>query len=54
MLSRKILENLHSMMALLVLFEQVLKQIVFKFLPLILRSSPYIGMMQFFSHVFDF
>ena len=31
MLSQKFFENLHSMMAIIVLLEQVLRQIVFKF-----------------------
>ena len=34
MLSRKFFENLHSMMAILVLLEQVLRQIVFEFFAL--------------------
>ena len=48
MLSQKIFENLHSMMAILVLLEQVFRQIVFEFFALILRSSPNTGVMQFF------
>ena len=49
MLSRKMFENLHFMMAILVLLEQVLRQIVFEFFALVfLRSSPNTGMMQYF------
>ena len=50
MLSRKIFENLHSVMTILVLLGQVLTQIVayLNFLLLILRSLPNTGMMQFF------
>ena len=49
MLSRKIFANLHSVMAILVLLEQVLRQIVFEFFALNFRFSPNTGMMQFFG-----
>ena len=48
MLSRKLFENLHSMMAVLVLLEQVLRELYLNFLPLILKSSLNTGMTQFF------
>ena len=40
MLSRKIFENLHTVMAILVLFKQFLWQILFNFWPPTLSTSP--------------
>ena len=48
MFSRKIFENLHSMMAILVLLEQVLRQIVFKVIAFNFEIFSKYGMMQFF------
>ena len=48
MLSQKIFENLHSMMAILVLLEQVLRQIAFEFFALNFEDT---GMMQFFRQI---
>ena len=48
MLSPKIFENLQSMMAIVVLLEQVEANCILNFLPLNLRSSPNTGMTQFF------
>ena len=54
MLSRKIFENTHSMMTILVLFEQVLRQIVFEFFALNLEVFTKYRYDAIFSHVFDF
>ena len=54
MLSRKICENLHSMMAILVLLEQVLRQIVFEFFALNFEVFTKYRCDASFSHVFDF
>ena len=54
MLSRKILESWHSMMAILVLLEQVLRQIVFEFYALNFEVSTKYRYDAIFSHVFDF
>ena len=40
MLPRKFFENLHTVVTILVLFEQVLGKICFKFFPLILSVAP--------------
>ena len=40
MLSQKILKNLHTVVAILVLFEQFLRKFCLNFLPLNLRVSP--------------
>ena len=56
MLSRKICENLHSMMAILVLLEQVLRQIVFEVFAFnfeVFTKYRY-RYDAIFSHVFDF
>ena len=53
MLSRKTFENLHSMMAILVLLEQVLRQIVFEFFALNFEVFKY-RYDAIFPHVFDF
>ena len=45
MLPRKIFENLHTVVAILVLFEQNLGKFCLKFLPLILSVAP--NMMHF-------
>ena len=54
MFSRKIFENLHSMMAILVLLEQVLRQIVFEFFALNFGVFTTCRYDAIFSHVFDF
>ena len=54
MLSRKIFKNLHSMMAILVLFEQVLRQTVFEFFALKFEVFTKYRYDVIFSHVFDF
>ena len=54
MLSRKIFENLHSMMAILVLFEQVLRQIVFELFALNFEVFTKYRYDAILSHVFDF
>ena len=54
MLSPKIFENLHSMMAILVLLEQVLRQIVFEFFALHFEVFTKYRYDAIFSHVFDF
>ena len=54
MLSRKIFENLPSMMAILVLLEQVLRQIVFEFFALNFEVFTKYRYDAVFSHVFDF
>ena len=54
MLFRKIFENLHSMMAILVLLEQVLRQIVFEFFALSFEVFTKYRYDAIFSHVFDF
>ena len=54
MLSRKIFENLHSMMAILVLLEQVLRHIVFQFFALNFEVFTKYRYDAIFSHVFDF
>ena len=53
-LSRKIFENLHSMMAILVLLEQVLRQIAFEFFTLNFEVFTKYQYDAIFSHVFDF
>ena len=45
MLPPKNVKTLHTAIVILVLFEQFLRQVLFKFLPLILSLSPH--MMQF-------
>ena len=47
-------ENLHSMMAILVLLEQVLRQIVFEFYALNFEVSTKYRYDATFLHVFDF
>ena len=54
MLSRKIFENLHSVMAILVLLEQVLRQIVLEYFALIFEVFTKYRYDAIFSHVFDF
>ena len=54
MLSRKIFENLHSMMAISVLLEQVLRQSVFEFFALNFEVYTKYRHDAIFSHVFDF
>ena len=54
MLFRKIFENLHSMMAILMLLEQVLTQIVFEFFALNFEAFTKYRYDAIFSHVFDF
>ena len=54
MLSRKIFEILHSMMAILVLFEQVLRQIVFEFFALNFEVFTTYRYDAIYLHVFDF
>ena len=54
MLSRKMFENLHFMMAILVFFEQVLRQVVFKFFALNVEVLTKYRYDAIFSHVFDF
>ena len=53
-LCRKIFENLHSAMAILVLLEQVLRQIVFEFFALNFEVFTKYRYDANFSHVFDF
>ena len=52
--SRKIFENLHSMMAILVFLEQILKQIVFEFFAINFEVFTKYRYDAIFSHVFDF
>ena len=47
MLPRKIFENLHAVMAILVLFEKLSGKLCLKFLTLTLSASP--NMIHFFS-----
>ena len=54
MLSRKFFENLHTMMAILVFFEQILRQIVFKFFALNFEVFTKYRYDAIFSHLFDF
>ena len=54
MLSRKMFENLHSMMAILVLVEQVLRQVVFEYFALNFEVLTKYRYDAIFSHVFDF
>ena len=54
MLSRKILKTSHSMMVILVLLEQVLRQIVFEFFVLNFMVFTKYQYDAIFSHVFDF
>ena len=54
MLSRKIFENLHSMMAILLLLERILRQIVFEFFALYFEVFTKYWYGAIFSHVFDF
>ena len=54
MLSRKLFKNLHSMMAILVLLEQVLRQIVFEYFALNFEVFTKYRYDSIFSHVFDF
>ena len=54
MLFRKIFKNLHSMMAILVLLEQVLRQIVFEIFALNFDVFTKYWYDAIFSHVFDF
>ena len=54
MLSRKFFENLHSMMAILVLLEQVLRQIVFEFFALNFEVFTKYWYDAIFSHLFEF
>ena len=53
MLSRKIFENLHSTMAILVPLEQVLRQIVFELVALNFEAFTKYRYDAIFSHVFD-
>ena len=53
MLSRKIFENLHFMMTILVLLKQVLRQIVFEFFALNFEVFTKYRYNAIFSHVFD-
>ena len=54
MLSRKVFENLHSMMTILVLLEQVSKQIVFEYFALNFEVFTKYRSDAIFAHVFDF
>ena len=54
MLSGKFFENLHFMMAILVLLEQVLRQIDFEFFALNFDVFTKYRYDAIFSHVFDF
>ena len=54
MLSQNIFKNLHFMMAILVLLEQVLRQIVFKFFALNFEVFTKYRYDAIFSHVFDY
>ena len=54
MLSRKIFENLHTMMVILVLLEQVLRQIVLELFALNFEVFTKYRYDAIFSHVFDF
>ena len=54
MLSRKIFENLHSMITILVFLEQVLRQIVFEFFALNFEIFTKYRYDAIFSRVFDF
>ena len=54
MLSRKIFENLHFTMAILVLLEQVLRQIVFEFFALNFEVFTKYRYDAMFSHAFHF
>ena len=54
MRSRKIFENLLTMMAISVLLEQVLRQIVFEFFALKFEVFTKYGYNGIFLHVFDF
>ena len=54
MLSRKIFEILHSMMAILVLLEQVLRQIVLEFFSLSFEVFTKYRYDAIFPQVFDF
>ena len=54
MLSRKMFENLHSMMAILVLLEQVLRQIVLEFFALNFEVFTKYRYDAIFWHAFDF
>ena len=51
---KEIFENFYSMMAILVLFEQVLRQIVFEFFALNFEIFTKYRCDAFFSYVFDF
>ena len=51
---RKIFENLHSMIAILVLLEQILRHIVFEFFALNFEVFIKYRCDAVFSHVFDF
>ena len=51
MLSRKVLESLYTLMALLVLFEKILRQILFKFCAH--NSESFNKGDVFCSHIFD-
>ena len=54
MLSRKIFENLHSIMAILVPLEQVLRQILFELVALNFEVFTKYRYDAIFSHVFDY
>ena len=54
MLSRKIFENLHFMMAISVLFKQVFRQIVFEFFAVNFEVFTKYRCGAIFLHVFDF
>ena len=54
MLSRKIFENLHSMTIILVLLEQVLRQVVFEFFAINFEVFTKYRYDAIFSHAFDF
>ena len=54
MLFRKFFQNLHSMKVILVLLEQVLKQVVFEYFALNLEVFTKYRSDAIFSHVFGF
>ena len=56
-LSRKVFENLHSMMAILVLLEQLLRQILFEFFALnfeVFTKYPLMQIFRFSANFADF
>ena len=50
MLSQKFLENLHTAMAILVLFGQISGKFCLNFLPLILSASPNAHLFAYFNY----